>query len=44
MTPPPDPAPEPDAAGEGAMDGMHVERVLLADGRALLLFTWDDPA
>ena len=33
---PPAPAPLP--------ADMHVERRRLDDGRALLLFTWDDPA
>ena len=36
--------PQPQQAPPPPPAGMQVERVLLDDGRALLLFTWDENA
>lgn len=41
--PGPDP-PQPEQAAPPPPAGMQVERVRLDDGRALLLFTWDEHA
>jgi hypothetical protein len=37
-------APEPEQAAAAPAADMHVEKVQLDDGRALLLFTWDEDA
>jgi hypothetical protein len=44
MTAPVPDAPEPEQRTPPPRDSMDVERVRLDDGRALLLFSWDEDA
>lgn len=44
MAPPGPDAPESEQAAAPEPDPMEVERVRLDDGRALLLFSWPEPA